>query len=150
MLTKSLGLTSDNVTYDLEDSVAEGQKNAARQALCAHLDVAAAAPGVSPGTRHNGSRPRRRVYPPDISELAVRINPVSSRHALADLTALGGALKLGHIDGTSSPDTLCPLLAALSLPWLRPLLAYTLGVEKFPSLKPGSASRIPRDWLAIN
>ena len=68
MLTKSLTLTSDNITYDLEDSVTQDQKPAARAALRDHLS--------------NLSRP------PSIGELAVRINAVSTPHALEDLSAL--------------------------------------------------------------
>ncbi|KAI0468663.1 Pyruvate/Phosphoenolpyruvate kinase-like domain-containing protein [Xylaria cf. heliscus] len=70
MLSKSLSLTSDNVTYDLEDSVTPAAKPAARTALRAHLD------GL-------GSR-----RPSTIRELAVRINAVSTPFALDDLAAL--------------------------------------------------------------
>lgn len=69
MLTKSLSLTSDNVTYDLEDSVTPSRKEAARQELQAHLAAL-------------------KTRPSSISELAVRINAVSSPFALGDLTAL--------------------------------------------------------------
>lgn len=70
MLTKSLGLTSDNVTYDLEDSVTPTAKPQARTALREHL------------TNIGSSRPST------IRELGVRINAVSTPFALDDLTAL--------------------------------------------------------------
>lgn len=69
MLTKSLGLTSDNVTYDLEDSVTPAAKPSARTQLASHLS----------------SLSQR---PQSISELAVRINAVSTPFALNDLTDL--------------------------------------------------------------
>lgn len=69
MLTKSLGLKSDNVTYDLEDSVTPSLKASARDQLRAHI---------------SGLNER----PSSISELAVRINSVSTPYALQDLTAL--------------------------------------------------------------
>lgn len=69
-LAKSLSITSDNVTYDLEDSVTPTEKPAARTALAAHL--------ASLTTR-----------PSSIGELAIRINAPSTPHALDDLLALG-------------------------------------------------------------
>lgn len=69
MLQKSLGLTSDNVTYDLEDSVTPHRKPEARQQLRAFLD-------------------KQPARPSGISELAVRINAVETSHALHDLTSL--------------------------------------------------------------
>ncbi|KAI1382319.1 beta subunit of citrate lyase [Hypoxylon crocopeplum] len=69
MLTKSLRLASDNITYDLEDSVTPAAKPEARYALRAHLQ------GLS-------------ARPDSVSELAVRINAVSTPLALDDLTAL--------------------------------------------------------------
>lgn len=69
MLTKSLGLTSDNVTYDLEDSVTPSAKPSARGQLQSHI--------ASLSSR-----------PSSISELAVRINAVSTPFALDDLTSL--------------------------------------------------------------
>ncbi|KAM3448203.1 hypothetical protein MY3296_008001 [Beauveria thailandica] len=72
MLTKSLGLTSDNVTYDLEDSVTPSAKPSARTHLASHLS----------------SLPRR---PSTVSELAVRINAVSTPFALDDLTTLASS-----------------------------------------------------------
>lgn len=78
MLTKSLGLASDNVTYDLEDSVTPNAKPDARKALREHLSNLAARPS-------------------NISELAVRINAVSTPHALDDLTALASQPNLDAI-----------------------------------------------------
>ncbi|XWW92138.1 hypothetical protein V2A60_000060 [Cordyceps javanica] len=69
MLTKSLGLASDNITYDLEDSVTPAAKPSARAQLRSHL---ASLPG----------------RPPTVGELAVRVNAVSTACALDDLTAL--------------------------------------------------------------
>ncbi|KAK2610824.1 hypothetical protein N8I77_004222 [Diaporthe amygdali] len=74
MLTKSLGLTSDNVTYDLEDSVTPLEKPHARQALAKHLSALSSSPS---------SRPK------GIGEVAARINAVSTSYALEDLQALG-------------------------------------------------------------
>lgn len=73
MLTKSLSLTSDNVTYDLEDSVTLHEKPNARQALARHFQ-SLSAPGARPST---------------IGEVAVRINAVSTPYALEDLQVLG-------------------------------------------------------------
>ncbi|KAI8624640.1 Pyruvate/Phosphoenolpyruvate kinase-like domain-containing protein [Xylariaceae sp. FL1651] len=69
MLTKSLSLTSDNVTYDLEDSVTPTAKPQARTALREHLTNLSSRPST-------------------IRELAVRINAVSTPYALDDLTTL--------------------------------------------------------------
>lgn len=72
MLTKSLGLVSDNVTYDLEDAVTPHEKPNARQALAEHLS------SVSSSSRPSG-----------IGEIAARINAVSTPYALEDLQVLG-------------------------------------------------------------
>lgn len=69
MLQKSLTLTSDNITYDLEDSVTSHQKPAARLALRDHLTSLS-----------------RRLD--SIGELAVRINAMSTPHAEEDLAIL--------------------------------------------------------------
>ncbi|KUI61397.1 Citrate lyase subunit beta-like protein, mitochondrial [Cytospora mali] len=71
MLTRSLGLVSDNVTYDLEDSVTPHEKPNARQALAKHLSAI------------SSSRPE------GIGEIAARINAVSTPYALEDIQALG-------------------------------------------------------------
>ncbi|KAI1209108.1 beta subunit of citrate lyase [Annulohypoxylon truncatum] len=81
MLTKSLGLTSDNITYDLEDSVTPSAKPEARAQLRAHL--------LASPTR-----------PPTVSELAIRVNPVSSPYIDADLTSLA---PLPNIDAVVVP-----------------------------------------------
>ncbi|KAJ9428689.1 citrate lyase [Fusarium oxysporum] len=76
MLTKSLGLKSDNVTYDLEDSVTPSLKDTARNQLREHIS-------------------NLKARPSGISELAVRINAVSTPFALSDLTTLA---PLSHVD----------------------------------------------------
>ncbi|KAI0974474.1 Pyruvate/Phosphoenolpyruvate kinase-like domain-containing protein [Xylaria arbuscula] len=81
MLTKSLGLTSDNVTYDLEDSVTPTAKPQARTALREHLTSLTSRPST-------------------IRELAVRINAVETSFALDDLTALA---KLPQLDAIVIP-----------------------------------------------
>ncbi|KAK4673607.1 hypothetical protein QC763_113620 [Podospora pseudopauciseta] len=70
-LSKSLLLphTTDNITYDLEDSVTPSLKPTARTNLLSHLS----------------SLPK---LPPNIGELAVRINAISTPYALTDLTTL--------------------------------------------------------------
>ncbi|KAK7969657.1 HpcH/HpaI aldolase/citrate lyase family protein [Apiospora saccharicola] len=80
-LAKSLGLTADNVTYDLEDSVTPNKKADARAALRDHLV------GLS-------SRPK------SISELAVRINAFSTPYAMEDLAALAPS---PHLDAIVIP-----------------------------------------------
>lgn len=74
-------LTSDNITYDLEDSVTTQQKPAARSALRDHLS----------------QLPRR---PDSISELAVRINAMSTSHAEEDLRTLAA---LPNVDAIVIP-----------------------------------------------
>lgn len=72
MLSKSLTLTSDNVTYDLEDSVTPHEKPNARKALAKHFS------DISTTSRPKG-----------IGEIAARINAVSTPFALEDLQVLG-------------------------------------------------------------
>ncbi|KAF4974435.1 hypothetical protein FZEAL_8657 [Fusarium zealandicum] len=81
MLSKSLGLLSDNVTYDLEDSVTPSLKDTARGQLRDHISNLSARPS-------------------GISELAVRINAVSTPYALSDLTTLA---PLRHVDAVVVP-----------------------------------------------
>ncbi|KAF5669238.1 citrate lyase subunit beta [Fusarium heterosporum] len=81
MLTKSLGLSTDNVTYDLEDSVTPHLKEAARNQLREHIS-------------------NLNARPKGISELAVRINAVSTHFALSDLTTLA---PLRHVDAVVVP-----------------------------------------------
>lgn len=78
MLSKSLGISSDNITYDLEDSVTPTLKDTARNQLRTHL-----------GSIGSGSRA--------FKELAVRINAVSTPHALQDLTTLAGSPNLDAV-----------------------------------------------------
>ncbi|KAJ4421671.1 hypothetical protein N0V85_000056 [Neurospora sp. IMI 360204] len=77
-MTKSLSLASDNITYDLEDSVTPANKQTARTQLRDHL---------SPLSNK----------PASIGELAVRINAVSTPYALDDLTTLASAPNLDAI-----------------------------------------------------
>lgn len=72
MLSKSLGLQSDNVTYDLEDSVTPSLKPSAREQLKSHISAL-------------------KSRPEGIKELAVRVNAVSTSFALHDLTSLASA-----------------------------------------------------------
>ena len=81
MLSKSLGLKSDNVTYDLEDSVTPSLKAIARDQLRSHIS-------------------NLKARPSGFSELAVRINAVSTPHALEDLTSLA---PLSHVDAVVVP-----------------------------------------------
>lgn len=81
MLSKSLGLKSDNVTYDLEDSVTPSLKGTARDQLRSHISSL-------------------KSRPSGISELAVRINAVSTPYALEDLASLA---PLSHVDAVVVP-----------------------------------------------
>ncbi|GAW18171.1 hypothetical protein ANO14919_076450 [Xylariales sp. No.14919] len=81
MLTKSLGLSCDNVTYDLEDSVTPTAKPRARTALREHLANITSRPST-------------------IRELAVRVNAVETPFALDDLTAFA---KLPQVDAIVIP-----------------------------------------------
>ncbi|KAF5239230.1 hypothetical protein FANTH_10032 [Fusarium anthophilum] len=81
MLTKSLGIKSDNITYDLEDSVTPSLKDDSRKHLKTHLDGLKEHPGLA-------------------SEFAVRINAVSSAFALADLVSLA---RCPHVDAIVVP-----------------------------------------------
>ncbi|TLD12733.1 uncharacterized protein PgNI_04664 [Pyricularia grisea] len=68
-IAKSLTLKSDNVTYDLEDSVSLSSKDAALGNLLGHL-------------RSLDGRPR------SIREVAARVNPVQTAQGSRELTAL--------------------------------------------------------------
>lgn len=82
MLAKSLFLTSDNVTYDLEDSVTPHEKPNARLALAEHLQ------SIHPsGDQAQQQEAKRR--PSNIGEIAARINAVSTPYAEEDLKVLG-------------------------------------------------------------
>ncbi|AEO54281.1 hypothetical protein MYCTH_2296691 [Thermothelomyces thermophilus ATCC 42464] len=78
-LAKSLTLTSDNVTYDLEDSVTPSMKAKARTALQTHLRSLSSKQATS------------------IGEIAVRINAVSTPHAIADIRAVASLPNLDAI-----------------------------------------------------
>jgi citrate lyase subunit beta-like protein len=78
-LEKSRSLTVDTIAYDLEDSVTPTLKPSARQNILSFL-----------------SAPR----PPNITELSVRINAVSSGLALQDLTTI---LPSPHLDAVVIP-----------------------------------------------
>jgi citrate lyase subunit beta/citryl-CoA lyase len=82
-LAKSESCRADIVVLDLEDSVAPEQKAAARGRVREYLAV----------------RPRR-----DVSRLWVRINPLETPEALADLAAVVGAVP----DGIVQPKTRSP------------------------------------------
>ncbi|EAQ90847.1 hypothetical protein CHGG_02782 [Chaetomium globosum CBS 148.51] len=77
-LAKSLVLTSDNVTYDLEDSVTPSHKPAARIALREHLT-------------------NLRKTETHLGEIAVRINAVSTAHAIKDIQAVAALPSLDTI-----------------------------------------------------
>ena len=77
--THTLPTPLDTVCYDLEDSVTSTQKPLARQNITSFLS----------------SPP-----PPNIAEVAVRINAVSTSHALADLTSIVG---IGNLDAIVVP-----------------------------------------------
>ena len=81
MLEKSFAMHADNVTYDLEDSVAPHMKSEARSNL-----------------RDILKQPR----PSSIKERCVRINSVDSGLALDDLTQV---LKGDHLDAIMLPKT---------------------------------------------
>ncbi|KAK3299062.1 Pyruvate/Phosphoenolpyruvate kinase-like domain-containing protein [Chaetomium fimeti] len=77
-LAKSLQVKSDNVTYDLEDSVTPAMKPAARTALQEHLTSLSKADTT-------------------IGEIAVRINAVSTPHAVEDIQAIAALPSLDTI-----------------------------------------------------
>lgn len=84
MLTKSLSLTSDNVTYDLEDSVTPDEKPNARFALAKHLE------SLHPfSSSSSSSQQQQQRRPSSIREIAARINAVSTPYAESDLKTLG-------------------------------------------------------------
>ncbi|OAA73109.1 Citrate lyase, beta subunit [Cordyceps fumosorosea ARSEF 2679] len=112
MLTKSLGLTSDNITYDLEDSVTPSAKPSARAHLRAHLS----------------SLPSR---PSTTRELAVRVNAVSTGLALADLSALAplpavDAVVVPKVDSPSDLLFVTDLLRHLCAPDRPPVKVLAL------------------------
>lgn len=78
MLAKSLAISSDNITYDLEDSVTPTLKDSAREQLRTHLTDLGA---------------EKRAF----KELAVRVNAVSTTHALQDLSSLAASPNLDAV-----------------------------------------------------
>lgn len=78
-LNKTHSITADTICYDLEDSVTPSKKPEARTYLRKFLD----------DTR-----------PPNVTELCVRINAVSTGMALADLTSV---LKSKNVDAIAVP-----------------------------------------------
>ncbi|KAL2890060.1 Citrate lyase subunit beta [Ceratocystis lukuohia] len=84
MLAKSLHIKSDNITYDLEDSVALHKKFDARSLLTTHLASFHPVAGRPAAWKTN-------------TELCVRINAVSTPFALADLTSLASSPSLDAV-----------------------------------------------------
>lgn len=83
MVQKSLTYETDNVTYDLEDSVVDGKKSEARRALAQHLGP----------LRRQG----RRSHP---REIAVRTNPINTSHGMQDILEI---TKLPSVDAILLP-----------------------------------------------
>ncbi|ROT39860.1 citrate lyase [Sodiomyces alkalinus F11] len=81
MLNKSMGFISDNVTYDLEDSVTLARKPDARHQLRSFLSA-------------------QKTRPASVAEVAVRINGVRTPFALDDLTNLAS---LPNVDAVVVP-----------------------------------------------
>ncbi|KAM3543886.1 hypothetical protein ARSEF1564_003223 [Beauveria bassiana] len=123
MLTKSLGLTSDNITYDLEDSVTPSAKPSARKHLAAHLS----------------SLPRR---PSTVSELAVRINAVSTPFALDDLTTLAPS---PLVDAVVVPK----VESAADLSFVTDVLRHVAPERHFSSSSSSSSASPPIKIIAL-
>ncbi|KAI8940265.1 hypothetical protein NX059_003967 [Plenodomus lindquistii] len=111
MLHKSLSLHADNVTLDLEDSVAPHMKPEARSNLRSIL-----------------SQPR----PSNIKEMCVRINSVDTGLALDDLTEV---LKGDHLDAIMLPK--CD--SAADLRFVTDVIRH-LRPDRHPSTPPSSSS----------
>lgn len=109
MLTKSLTLTSDNITYDLEDAVSPTMKPSARKSLHTHLTTLP-------------SRPR------SLGELAVRINAISTPYALSDLLSIAA---LPTVDTIVIPKVNSPA----DLSFVTDVLRHT-SPERFSSANP--------------
>jgi citrate lyase subunit beta-like protein len=118
MLQKSLSLTTDNLTYDLEDSVTPSAKPAARSALVSHLS------SLSSQSRPQG-----------ISEIAVRINDVNSGLALQDLQEI---LKIKDLDALVVPK----VNSASDLHFVQDVIRHLLPERHptSPSSSPSSSS----------
>jgi citrate lyase subunit beta-like protein len=127
MLSKSRGLTVDNVTYDLEDSVTPSQKAPARSALRSFL-----------------SQPRVA----GITELAVRINAVESGLALADLQEI---LQAPNLDALVVPK----VSSAADLHFITDVLRHVLpdrhpaSQSTIPSSPPSPSAQQPLKILAL-
>ena len=103
MLAKVATLSVDSVCLDLEDSVAEHVKEAARANVVATLAALASSHLLTSPSAHippsppSPSSPRPPSLPPrPPAEVLVRINPVPSPHCAADLRALLDSPHLPH------------------------------------------------------
>ncbi|TLS29622.1 hypothetical protein PpBr36_00419 [Pyricularia pennisetigena] len=94
-IAKSLTLKSDNVTYDLEDSVSLASKDAALESLLRHL-------------KSLDGRPQ------SIREVAARINPIHTAQGSRELTALAA---LPQVDAILLPkvDSSCDVVEAAQM-----------------------------------
>ncbi|KAK5655029.1 hypothetical protein OQA88_6788 [Cercophora sp. LCS_1] len=97
-VTKAQSLVTDNVTYDLEDSVTLAEKKNARSFLRDFLTS--------------------NAKPPSIGEVAVRINSVSTPYAEGDLAALATA---PHLDAIVIPK----VNSAEDIRFVTEILRYT-------------------------
>ncbi|KAF1839935.1 beta subunit of citrate lyase [Cucurbitaria berberidis CBS 394.84] len=109
MLEKSFAMHADNVTYDLEDSVAPHMKSEARSNLRTILD---------------------KQRPSGIKEMCVRINSVDTSLALGDLTEV---LKGQYLDAIMLPKT----ESAADLHFVTDVIRH-LAPERHPSSGQGS------------
>lgn len=107
-LEKSRSLTVDTVCYDLEDSVTPTLKPAARTNILSFL-----------------SSPTR---PPHITELSIRINAISTPHALTDLLTI---LPAPHLDALVIPK----VNRASDLQFVTDVLRHTLPERHAPGSK---------------
>jgi len=123
MLEKALTLHADNVTFDLEDSVAPHMKSTARSNLRAIL-----------------SQPR----PASIKEMCVRINSVDTGLALDDLTEV---LQGEHLDAIMLPK--CD--SAADLHFVTDVIRHLSPSRhaNSPANPPGSETRAPLKIIAL-
>ncbi|RMZ66891.1 aldolase citrate lyase family [Pyrenophora seminiperda CCB06] len=120
MLEKSLAMDADNVTYDLEDSVAPHMKASARANLRSILST---------------------QRPSGIKEMCVRINSVDTGLALDDLTEV---LKGEHLDAIMLPK--CE--SAADLHFVTDVIRH-LSPERHPSSLEKSRQREPVRIIAL-
>jgi citrate lyase subunit beta-like protein len=120
MLEKSFAMHADNVTYDLEDSVAPRMKSEARSNL-----------------RDILNKPR----PSGIKEMGVRINSVDTGLALKDLTEV---LKGEHLDAIMIPK--CE--SAADLHFVTDVIRH-LSPERHPSSTAAASSGSRREPVRI-